>query len=441
MACFILWVKGYDISVITTKETKNFSSKMNLSHTIFFYKLMEANGSLVDPHIVTVVPTLWILDDAETKVEILNQNSCEKNINYPENKYKDLLNFDLTNFQCLSRTNGKDIYLEFIHSPYSNKYINIYVARCKNTTENNNSCYSDEVINEQIQKSNFFLSFYSETTGLDHYNKDPISPSYLSKQIGVAVDFTNVNFYEFRQIIYETDEGFLFPKTQTKTAFSLDSATFRTILYKAGKEFYIPNTLSVFQFSMNQEYADKYQRSYQSIQELIANIGGVSNLVFIVIKFTSQFLTDGFIYYKLSDSLIVFHNQTTLNSKVFIKSFTDKVFPVKIAKKEESVHNSMFPFKGSSNVNKYKKVNISYIDTIIYRFMKNSQKGKIMESYARLVQKNLNVITLLKLCLYYHKIKDKKSKEDSEYNTIILLSQEAKNNSSMLKELNIKLDT
>ena len=61
MACFILWVKGYDISVITTKETKNFSSKMNLSHTIFFYKLMEANGSLVDPHIVTVIPTLWIL--------------------------------------------------------------------------------------------------------------------------------------------------------------------------------------------------------------------------------------------------------------------------------------------------------------------------------------------------------------------------------------------
>ena len=111
---------------------------------------MEANGSLVDPNIVTVVPTLWILDDAETKVEILNQNSCEKNINYPENKYKDLLNFDLTNFQCLSRTNGKDIYLEFIHSPYSNKYINIYVARCKNTTENNNSCYSDEVIDEQI---------------------------------------------------------------------------------------------------------------------------------------------------------------------------------------------------------------------------------------------------------------------------------------------------
>ena len=126
---------------------------------------------------------------------------------------------------------------------------------------------------------------------------------------------------------------------------------------------------------------------------------------------------------------------------MFIKSFTDKVFPVKIAKKEESVHNSMFPFKRSSNVNKYKKVNISYIDTIIYRFMKNSQKGKIMESYARLVQKNLNVITLLKPCLYYHKIKDKKSKEDSEYNKIILLSQEAKNNSSMLKELNIKLDT
>ena len=106
---------------------------------------------------------------------------------------------------------------------------------------------------------------------------------------------------------------------------------------------------------MNQEYADKYQRSYQLIQELIANIGGVSNLVFIVIKFTSQFLTDGFIYYKLSDSLIVFHNQTTLNSKVFIKSFTDKVFPVKIAKKKNQYIIRCFLLKGHQMLINIKK--------------------------------------------------------------------------------------
>lgn len=71
--------------------------------------------------------------------------------------------------------------------------------------------------------------------------------------------------------------------------------------------------------------------------------------------------------------------------------------------------------------------------------MKNSQKGKIMENYARLVQKNLNVITLIKLCLY--KLKDKKSKEDNDYNKKnILLSIDGKNNSSMYKELNIKQD-
>ena len=73
--------------------------------------------------------------------------------------------------------------------------------------------------------------------------------------------------------------------------------------------------------------------------------------------------------------------------------------------------------------------------------MKNSQKGKIMENYARLVQKNLNVITLIKLCLYYHKLKDKKCKEDNGYNKKnILLSIDGKNNSSMYKELNIKQD-
>lgn len=177
----------------------------------------------------------------------------------------------------------------------------------------------------------------------------------------------------------------------------------------------------------------------QSIQALIANIGGVSNLVFIVIKILSQFLTDGLIYYKLSDSIIVFHKKKTTNSNVIIKSFTNKVFPVKVVNKEhnDSIYNSMYPFKMSTNTNvkKYRKVKISYIDSIIYRFMKNSQKGKIMENYARLVQKNLNVITLIKLCLYYHKLKDKHPKEDNDYNKKnILLSIDGKNNSSMFKQ-------
>ena len=44
---------------------------MNLSHTIFFYKLIESDGSLVDPNVATVVPTLWVLDDEKTTIEIL----------------------------------------------------------------------------------------------------------------------------------------------------------------------------------------------------------------------------------------------------------------------------------------------------------------------------------------------------------------------------------
>ena len=115
------------------------------------------------------------------------------------------------------------------------------------------------------------------------------------------------------------------------------------------------------------------------------------------------------------------------------------MFPVKVVNKEhnDSIHNSMYPFKMSPNTNvkKYPKVKISYIDSIIYRFMKNSQKGKIMKNYARLVQKNLNVITLIKLCLYYHKLKGKHPKEDNDYNKKnILLSIDGKNNSSMFKQ-------
>ena len=56
---------------------------------------------------------------------------------------------------------------------------------------------------------------------------------------------------------------------------SFDLSTRLQSIYANSKEFLVPQSLSTFQFSINQEYADKYQRSYQSIETVIVNIGGV----------------------------------------------------------------------------------------------------------------------------------------------------------------------
>ena len=91
-----------------------------------------------------------------------------------------------------------------------------------------------------------------------------------------------------REIIYQTEEGLLFPHWNKKTEITFDTSTKTQLIYGKDKVFYYPNTLSTFQFSVNPEYADKYQRSYQSVQELIANIGGVSNLVMLIMRYIAQ---------------------------------------------------------------------------------------------------------------------------------------------------------
>ena len=81
--------------------------------------------------------------------------------------------------------------------------------------------------------------------------------SYLSQTIAVSNDFKYSYFYDFRKIIYETKEGFLFKKDKVMSDVSFDLSTRLQSIYANTKESLVPLSLSTFQFSINQEYPDK----------------------------------------------------------------------------------------------------------------------------------------------------------------------------------------
>lgn len=147
IACIVFYIRGDELRVVVSKETKNFIPFVNLSKKIFFYRLVnQTGGSEIDPRVLEVVPTLWMVNYEQNKVEYLRQSRCTED-KYSDEKYQNVFDFDYTEYTCLYRENGEDISLGMTHNPFMNMYLNIYVAKCKNRTENGNHCFSENTIN------------------------------------------------------------------------------------------------------------------------------------------------------------------------------------------------------------------------------------------------------------------------------------------------------
>ena len=276
---FISFLKGKEINLVYTKRTQSFEPKLDLTNKIFFYQVANYDGALVDPRLILTIPTLWYINNEKSEVEILEESNCsmEKNL---EEDHKNLLNFDISNYKCISRKNKADINLSITKSPFSSTYLNLYITMCKNTTSNGNHCYPKEVIEERLKNLNLYLNFYLESTSIDHYNqKNPISVSFYADQVSISPDFIYAYFYDWRTLYYQSDEGAIFSSIKEIVSFSIDSTIKRNEIYPKGAEFWAENSLSIFQFGIDAGYADQYKRTFPKFQNFLANFCGICNFL------------------------------------------------------------------------------------------------------------------------------------------------------------------
>lgn len=276
---FIIFIKGKEINLVYSKRTKSFEPQIDLKDKIFFYQVANYDGTLVDPRLVLTIPTLWYINNEKSEVEILEESNCSI-ANFLEEDHKNLLNFDISNYKCISRKNKTNINLSITRSPFTNTYLNLYITMCKNTTLNGNHCYPKEEIEERLKNLNIYLNFYLESTSIDHYNqKKPISVSFYADQVSISPDFIYAYFYDWRTLYYQTDEGAVFSSIKEIVSFSIDSTTKRNEIYPKGAEFWAENSLSIFQFGMNAGFADQYKRTYPKFQNFLANFCGICNFL------------------------------------------------------------------------------------------------------------------------------------------------------------------
>ena len=162
---FIIFCFIYDtgLTVLYEKSSKGLGNlDLNLSKNIFFYRLNNKKGEKIDPRLIKTFPYLTTSTSEGTKYELLKESMCDINkLIKADSEYKNLLNFDISSYDCITYQNDEDVILQRRTSPFKNSYINLFIAKCQNDTENNiNNCFPEEEINKFIENNSISVSFF-----------------------------------------------------------------------------------------------------------------------------------------------------------------------------------------------------------------------------------------------------------------------------------------
>lgn len=296
---FIVFVRGEQMSLITSKDSKEKEISLDLTDKVYIYNLADTQGNPVDSRMIQVVPTLWTVTSNGVVPEILAPSFCPKD--HPK---KDLLTVDITKYYCLYKEDQKNINIVHRKVPYKESYLNIYVVKCMNTTENNNHCLPSDEIDQYLREKNLYIVLYSESVSTDNFSKNPIYSSVSSQQIPVDPDSVYVYNYIMRKIIYESDHGFIVSNKKHFEDVGIASQPSLVRFYQKGKQFFIKDTLLVIQLSIDSTYVEKYQRTYQKLQTLAANTGGINSVVFFICEAIATVLTRGVNVMMITDATI-----------------------------------------------------------------------------------------------------------------------------------------
>ena len=86
---------------------------LDLSKNIFFYHLNDKSGNIIDKRIIRAYPYLTISSSAGTEYKLLKEVKCDvKKLINSNKEYEELLNFDVSTYNCVTMQDGEDIVLQ-----------------------------------------------------------------------------------------------------------------------------------------------------------------------------------------------------------------------------------------------------------------------------------------------------------------------------------------
>ena len=213
----------------------------------------------------------------------------------------------------------------------NNKY-GIYIMKCQNYSYNNNSCYSDEEINQQFNDlASYKIIFKDNLVKITDYKKPFLSFMHEISNAFSKNDLT-YNHLNFHLLQIKTHEGNIFDTETNINSFIFD-------LNEKLTSSKVDNIYGIFYFWI-QNKKDIYDRTYKKIPDISGNINGIIELILLIAKFVNSFLFHEF--RTLKDFNIELEKNLNIKKSKSIKSFNQNL-----------ISNSNNNYKGCNTKNSF----------------------------------------------------------------------------------------
>lgn len=189
-------------------------------------------------------------------------------------------------------------------SDYTNgfKHINIFFNRCVNTTTKND-CFSQEYIDKQLEDVYLAINFFENY--IDNYNiESPISFSIKILNIGMS-SLMYKKYSYFKNIVkYTTDYGYAYESKEFIDFIQTDSSFIAEYDLRTSA-IIVPHSIVQVQFYYSR-IVEEYDRSYQKLQTVVANVEGIIKVIFTVSSVVNWFFTRNIILLEIIDNCFNF---------------------------------------------------------------------------------------------------------------------------------------
>lgn len=271
-----------------------------------------------------------------------------------------------------------------------------YAQKCINTTLNNNFCFPANVIDEYLASSQIYLNYFYATNKIDHYNKiNPIQDSDYNDQI-----FLNTNYEIVKMVKYTSDGGSVFEDITTTTGYGRDYQFSYNEVNPLTTKFKLPESVGCIQFNFNSFTIDKYSRTYQKLQSVVANIGGALKLILTLAQTFTRLITHHIYIFNLSSECIE-TSEVKKDQKQKRNNFVLEKNQVGVENKNYSVSEEM----RRRLEPKVKKVMTTWEATVPVCLNKKNRKKILVQKYEELVKQMLSSSTVLKTTVQVEKLK------------------------------------
>ena len=306
---FLLYVNNKEYIVNQYLENNgNFSFKMN-NNSIRF-KILDNYNNIISEKILNIIPFYY---NKNVEENIIQLNTTDCNINDLKNYSKFIDNLDKNDYICLSDKNN--INLTITYNETNTSFLLFYIAKCINSTENNNHCLTNEQIDSYILKTDIKILTIMDNNFIRlNKNTSFISYPYIRELNIVQGLFYQYNF-NYKKILYKKDKGFLLNRYSKKDFHMLDISNSNYNIFGGDYQSFYPNSLISIKIGLNNDYVHIFEISFFKFQNCFTNMVGLSFLIYKIFYFINFLFLNGKMFTEIIDSNYINDNKNKNNSK------------------------------------------------------------------------------------------------------------------------------